>query len=187
MRGFGQVASKQQLRMAFLRWAIVVVPLVLMLGILSGRLANSGYGNGWFAALAKPAFMPPGWAFGLAWTLLYILIGFAFAMIVAARGARRRGLAIGLFVVQLALNLAWSPLFFAAHKVSAALILIVVLIVLVAATTLAFARIRPVAAALMLPYLAWLLFAATLNFAILRMNPDAERLAPGAAHTQISL
>ncbi len=187
MRGFGQVASKQQLRMAFLRWAIVIVPLVLMLGILSGRLANSGYGNRWFDALAKPAFMPPGWAFGVAWTILYILIGFAFAMIVAARGARRRGVAIALFVAQLALNLAWSPLFFAAHRVSAALLLILVLIVLVAATILAFARIRPVAALLMTPYLAWLLFAATLNFAIDRLNPHAEALAPGSARTQISI
>ena len=187
MRGFGQVASKQQLRMAFLRWAIVIVPLVLMLGIISGRLANSSYDNAWFAALAKPAFMPPGWAFGVAWTILYILIGFALAMIVAARGARRRAAAIALFAVQLALNLAWAPLFFAAHQVSAALVLILVLIVLVAATAFFFARIRPTAAALMLPYLAWLCFAATLNFAIDRMNPDAEMLAPGRAHTQISL
>ncbi len=187
MRGFGQVASKQQLRMAFLRWAIFIVPLVLMLGILSGRLSNSGFGNPWFDALVKPGFMPPGWAFGVAWTLLYIMMGFALAMIVAARGARRRGLAITLFVVQLALNLIWSPLFFAAHQVSAALVLMLVLIVVAGATTLAFARIRPGAAALMLPYLAWLLFAASLNFAIDRLNPNADTLAPGRARTQISL
>jgi benzodiazapine receptor len=187
MRGFGQVASKQQLRSAFFRWAIVIVPLILSLGILSGRLANSGFGNAWFAALAKPAFMPPGWAFGLVWTIIYILIGFALSMIVAARGARARGSAITLFVVQLALNLAWSPLFFAAHKVSLALGLILVLIAAAGVTTLAFARIRPMAGALMLPYLAWLLFAATLNFAIDRLNPDAETLAPAGAHTQITL
>ena len=187
MRGFGQVASKQQLRMAFLRWAIVIVPGVLMLGVLSSRLSGSGYGNGWFDALAKPAFMPPGWVFGLGWTLLYILMGFALAMIVAARGARRRGYAITLFAVQLATNLAWAPLFFGAHKVTAALILIGLLIVAVLATILAFVRIRPVAAGLLLPYLAWLLFAATLNFAILRLNPQAEAVAPGSARTQISL
>lgn len=187
MRGFGQVASKQQLRMAFFRWAIVIVPLVLLLGILSGRLANSGYGNAWFAALQKPGFMPPGWAFGLAWTILYAFMGLALAMIVAARGARGRGMAITLFVVQLALNLAWSPLFFAAHQVSAAFLLILVLIVAAMAATLAFARIRPNAAALMLPYLAWLVFAATLNYSIDRLNPDAETLAPGRAHTQIRL
>lgn len=187
MGASGRIASKQQLRGAFLRWAIVIVPAVLMLGILSGRLADSGFGNPWFDALEKPSFMPPGWAFGLAWTILYIMIGFAFALIVAARGARRRGWAITLFLAQLALNLAWSPLFFAAHQVSAALVLILALIVLAAATTLAFARIRPVAGTLMLPYVAWLLFAAALNFAIDRANPDAETLAPGSARTQISL
>lgn len=187
MRGFGKVASKQQLRMEFLRWAIVLVPMVLMLGILSGRLSDSGYGNPWFDALAKPGFVPPGWVFAVAWSLLYIMMGFAFAMIVAARGARRRGVAIMLFLGQLALNLIWSPLFFAAHKVSAALMLILLLIVLVAATTLVFARIRPVAGALMLPYMAWLLFAAALTFAIDRMNPHAETLAPSSTHTQIRL
>lgn len=186
MRGYGQVTTKQHLRGAFIRWAIVLVPAVLMLGILSGRLANSGYGNPWFDALAKPAFMPPGWAFGLVWTLLYIMMGFAIALIVAAQGAKRRGRAIALFVAQLALNLAWSPLFFAAHRVSAALVLILVLIVLAGVTLLAFARIRPVAGTLMLPYLAWLLFAATLNFAIDRANPNAETLAPGSARTQIN-
>jgi benzodiazapine receptor len=187
MRGFGQVASKQQLRMAFFRWAIFIVPLVLLLGSLSGLLGASVDDIGWYAALKKPGFTPSAWIFGLAWTLLYILIGFAFAMIVAARGARGRGVAIVLFVVQLALNLAWAPLFFGGHMVSAALALIGVMILFVAVTTLAFVRIRPWAAALMLPYLAWLTFAAALNFSIDRMNPNAETLAPGRAHTQIHL
>ena len=64
----GQIASQSQLRMGLIRWAIVLVPLVLMLGIGSGWLSNSGYRNPWFVALAKPAFMPPGWAFPVAWT-----------------------------------------------------------------------------------------------------------------------
>jgi tryptophan-rich sensory protein len=37
----------------------------------------------------------------------------------------------------------------------------------------------------MVPYLAWLCFAAALNHDIGRMNPDAERLVPGASSTQI--
>jgi tryptophan-rich sensory protein len=89
----------------------------VFLGFLSGRLANSGYGNRWFDALVKPDFMPPGWAFGVAWTILYILMGLALAMVIHARGARGRGVAIILFLVQLLLNLAWSPLFFRAHQV----------------------------------------------------------------------
>lgn len=183
----GQIASHSQLRMAFIRWALVLVPLVLLLGLASGWVANSGYGNPWFDALRKPAFMPPGWAFGAAWTSLYIMMGFALALIVAARRARGREVAIALFAVQLILNLAWSPLFFAAHQVTAALALIAILIVVVAITAWRFWAIRRVAGLLLVPYLIWLLFAATLNFAILDLNPNAESLAPGRARTQISL
>lgn len=183
----GQIASHSQLRMAFIRWALVLVPLVLLLGLASGWVANSGYGNPWFDALRKPAFMPPGWAFGAAWTSLYIMMGFALALIVAARRARGREVAIALFAVQLILNLAWSPLFFAAHQVTAALALIAILIVVVAITAWRFWAIRRVAGLLLVPYLIWLLFAATLNFAILHLNPNAESLAPGRARTQISL
>lgn len=173
--------------MSFLRVALVTVPLILFLGILSGALAGSGNSNPWFLSLVKPAAMPPGWAFPLAWTLLYILIGFAFAMILRARGASGRGIAIALFVAQFVLNLAWSPTFFAAHRIGAAFAIILMMIVLTIATTLAFARIRARAAFLMLPYLGWLCFAAWLNLSIERLNPSAETLAPGAASTQVQL
>ena len=101
------IASRSQLRMSFLRHALVTVPLVLLLGTISGRIANSGYGNAWFDALNKPDFMPPGWAFGAAWTILYVFLGLVLAMLLHARGARRRGVAIALFLVQLACNYLW--------------------------------------------------------------------------------
>lgn len=180
-----EIASRGQLRLAYLRWALVTVPVIVLLGFLSGKFANSGFGNRWFDALEKPAIMPPGWAFGAAWTVLYILMGLAFAMILHARGARGRGGAIALFLLQLLLNLAWSPLFFRAHQVGSALILILVLLVLVAVTALLFARIRRVAGLLLLPYLAWLVFASFLNYEIGRLNPGAETLVAPALKTQI--
>jgi benzodiazapine receptor len=181
------IASKAQLRMSFLRIALVTVPLVLLLGLLSGRLANSGYGNPWFDRLAKPEVMPPGWAFGVAWTVLYILLGVALAMILHARGSRGRVPAVMLFSVQLLLNYAWSPVFFALHKVSIALVLIGAIFLLSAITAVLFARIRMAAALLMLPYLAWLGFASTLNYQILRLNPDAESLAPDSNGSDITI
>lgn len=179
------IASQGQLRLAYLRWALVTVPAIVFLGFLSGRLSNSGYGNPWFDALDKPALIPPGWVFGVAWTILYILMALAFAMILHARGARGRGAAIGLFLVQLALNLTWAPLFFRAHQVDNALILIAALLLIVAATIRLFWRIRPVAGLLLLPYLAWLGFATYLNFEVRRLNPDAETLVVPALKTQI--
>lgn len=183
----GQIASPSQLRMSFLRWGLVTVPLIVLLGVASGQLSGSGYENLWFAELHKPDFMPPGYLFGMAWTLLYALIGLALAIILGARGARGRGIALSLFVVQMVLNLAWSPLFFAAHQVTAALVLILVLFAVAVVTTVRFGMIRRSAGLLMVPYLGWLIFASVLNYEIMRLNPDAETLVPGAAGTQISL
>jgi len=183
----GQIASTSQLRMAFLRWALVTIPLVELLGISSGQLSGSGFGNPWFDALLKPRFMPPGWAFAVIWPILYALMGLALGIILAARGARGRGVAITLFIIQLILNLAWSPLFFAAHQVTIAFGVVVAMLVAAVATAASFARIRSGAALLLVPYIAWLVFAALLNFEIMQLNPSAETLVPGANGTQIEL
>ena len=181
------IASRSQLRMSFLRYALVTVPAVLLLGTLSGRISNSGYGNPWFDALVKPEAMPPGWMFGVAWTILYVLLGLSLAMILHARGARGRGLALAFFLAQLLLNYSWSPIFFAAHQVRTAMIVIVAMFALAAVTAFLFARIRRAAGVLMLPYLAWLCFAAFLNYQIIQLNPDAETLAPAEGGTDIAL
>lgn len=180
------IASRAQLRMSYLRWALVTVPLILLLGTLSGAASGSASDNPWFASLAKPGFMPPGWAFPVAWTFLYICLGLALAHILHARGARGRPLALSLFAAQLVLNLAWSPLFFAAHKVSLAFWVIVAMWILAAACAYCFFRIRRAAGLLMLPYLAWLILAGALNHQIDRLNPGAELAAPGSG-TDIQL
>ncbi len=183
----GGIASPGQLRVAYLRWALVTVPAIVLLGTLSGLASNAGDGNPWFAALARPAIMPPGWAFPVAWTTLYVMMGLAFAMVLNARGAKGRGAGITAFLVQLSLNLAWSPLFFAFHQVVPAFALIVAIFIAAAATTALFWRIRPVAGLLLLPYLAWLLFASALNWQFHSLNPNAESLVPRGGDTQIAL
>ena len=155
------------------RIALVTAPLLVVLGSASGWLSNSGYGNPWFAALVKPAFMPPGWLFGIAWTILYALMGIALAMILALPPSPRRRNALILFFVQLALNFAWSPIFFAGHDIKLAAAVIFVMAVIAAVAARQFYRLRPLAGLLMTPYLAWLCFAAALNTAIDRLNPGA--------------
>ncbi len=182
-----EIASKGQLRMSFLRWAIVTVPLIVLLGFASGRVVPSGNENTWYAALAKPELTPPGIVFPIAWTTLYILLGLSLAMIADARGARGRGVAILVFALQLALNLAWTPLFFGAHKVVGAAVLIVAMLALSILTAVLFARIRKAAAWLLVPYMVWISFAGMLTWGIHTLNPDAERLAPAASTTQIAL
>jgi translocator protein len=180
-----QLASPSQLRMSFLRWALFVVPAIMFVGFLSGAVSGSSEENGWFAELIKPDAQPPGWVFGVVWSVLYFMIAVAFSMILHARGARSRGLAIGLFLAQFLLNLSWSPIFFGRHQVTTALYLILVILALAIATTMVFGRIRKAAAWLMVPYLVWLSFASILNFQIDRLNPDAEDLYVPAASSQI--
>ena len=180
-----EIASKGQLRASYLRWAMVTVPLILLLGFASGRLAPSGDDNRWFAALAKPGFMPPNAVFPIAWTLLYVLLGLALALVINARGSRLRGPALALFALQMAANLVWPPLFFGLHKVGASVILLALLLVLAATTAWLFRRVRAAAGALMIPYLLWLAFALALIVEVDRLNPGAETLVPGGDTTQI--
>ena len=153
--------------------ALVAVVAIELLGGLSGWLSNSGYGNDWFAAVQKPFFMPPGWTFGVVWPILYALLGVALAMILAEPPSDRRRTALILFFVQLALNFAWSPIFFAGHDITLAKWVIFVMAAIAAAAARQFLKLRKAAGLLMVPYLAWLIFAATLNATIEALNPGA--------------
>jgi tryptophan-rich sensory protein len=155
------------------RTALVAVIAIELLGGLSGWLSNSGYGNPWFDGLLKPGFMPPGWAFGVVWPILYALLGIALAMVLAQPPSARRKTALTLFFIQLALNFAWSPIFFAAHDVRLAKIVIFGMAAIAAAAAGQFMRLRKPAGLLMVPYLGWLVFAATLNATIEVLNPGA--------------
>ena len=181
------IASRGQLRMSFLRYALVTVPAILLLGTISGGLAGAGSGNAWFEALIKPGFMPPAWVFGAAWTILYVALGLALAIILHARGARGRRPALGVFAAQLALNFAWPPIFFAMHRVGLALAVVLAMLLLSVAATLLFARIRTAAAWLMVPYVAWLVFASLLTYQIGQLNPYAEELVPQRGSADIPL
>ena len=181
------LASPAQLRASLLRWSLFTVPLVLALGFLSGRSAGSGPDNPWFAALTKPGLYPPPATFGIVWAVLYVLMGVALAMVLSARGARGRGLAVAAFVVQLALNLAWSPVFFGLHRIALALGIIGALALALAFTIALFWRVRPLAAGLLLPYLAWVCFASLLNWQLLTLNPHADGAAPAGATVRVQL
>lgn len=182
-----RLASPSQLRASLLRWSLFLVPLVLLLGFLSGQVAGSGANNPWFAALAKPGIYPPPAAFGIVWSILYVLMGVALAMVCAAWGARWRPYAIMVFVLQFALNLAWSPVFFAVHDMALALAILIALDVAIVVTIWLFWKVRRAAALLLLPYLAWCLFATALNWQFLQLNPDASDVDANNAVQRIEL
>jgi translocator protein len=124
----------------------------------------------WYAALEKPWWNPPDWIFAPVWTALYTLMAIA-AWLVWQRGgfAAQRG-PLGLFLVQLALNAAWTPLFFGLRNPGLAFAGIVLLWVAIGATIRAFRPINRTAALLLVPYMVWVSFAAALNFTLWRLN-----------------
>lgn len=139
-------------------------------GLLGGRWTAPEI-RGWYRGLRKPSFNPPTWVFGPVWTTLYLLMAIAAWRIAESAPSTLRAVALILFAAQLALNLAWSWIFFRRHAIRAAFAELVVMWLAIGATTLAFAQISTPAAWLMAPYWAWVTFASLLNGAIARLNP----------------
>lgn len=125
----------------------------------------------WYPALRKPSWNPPNAVFGPVWTLLYLAM--AIAVWLVWRSGTDVTVAVWLFALQLALNVAWSVVFFGQRNPRGALVIIVGLWLAIAATLVAFVSIDPLAGALFIPYLAWVTFASVLNGAIARLNPSS--------------
>lgn len=141
--------------------------LTLAVGAL-GSVATTPEIPVWYAGLAKPSFNPPDWIFAPVWTALYILMAIAAWRVWRVAGLK--SLELKLFGVQLALNLAWSWVFFYLHQVQAALYEMGALWLLIAMTLAVFWRRDRIAGLLFLPYLAWVSFAFALNLSIWRLN-----------------
>lgn len=164
------LASKEQLRASFMRWALFLVPLTVLLGFAAGKLGSPD--TLWFQSLTKPALFPPPATFGIVWAILYVMIGFSAALVASSWGAAGRGLAITLFALHFIGNLAWSYVFFGMQNIEAGLYVIGYVVVSLLIVMIAFWRVRRLATALLIPYLAWACFASLLNYQFMVLNPD---------------
>jgi benzodiazapine receptor len=124
----------------------------------------------WYAALNKPSFTPPNDVFPIAWNILYALMAISLWRLWQAPSGEMRSRAITIFLMQLAVNLAWSWIFFGAESIRGGLSTILALDVLVAMTILAAWKVDRFAASLLLPYLLWIGYATALNAEIARLN-----------------
>lgn len=147
---------------------LAFVALTLVTGFVAGQVTAPNIAS-WYNGLAKPSFNPPAWVFAPVWTTLYILMAVAAWMV--WRRAGLRNLALRLWAAQLALNFAWSFIFFGAHAPSAAFFELALLWVVLLATMVASARVDRRAGWLLVPYWAWVSFAGVLNFWVWRLNP----------------
>lgn len=124
----------------------------------------------WYASLNKPAWNPPGWVFGPVWTALYAMMAVAAWLVWKRGGFAARPVPLTLFLGQLALNAAWTPLFFGLQRPDLAFAVVLTLWVAIVATLAAFRPVSRPAAWLLAPYLAWVSFASVLNGVLWRMN-----------------
>jgi len=126
---------------------------------------------GWYAGLAKPPFNPPNWIFGPVWITLYALMGIA-AFLIFEKGIGKKEVrkALAVFAAQLVLNSLWSIVFFGAHQILGAAVLILLLWAMILATIRLFRRISGTAAGLLIPYLLWVSFATVLNISLYGLN-----------------
>ena len=124
----------------------------------------------WYNSLNKPFFNPPSWIFGPVWTILYILIAISGIIIFNKRKKKKIHSAMRFYFGQLILNVIWSPVFFGAHQLFLALIIIIFMWILIYKTIKAFGKIEKNAAYLLYPYLAWVSFAGILNLSVWLLN-----------------
>jgi len=122
----------------------------------------------WYSTLKKPSWTPPTWLFGPVWTALYLMMAVAGWLVWRQAGWSR---ALAMFAIQLALNAAWSWLFFGLRRPGIAFAEIALLWSAILGTLVLFWRTSPPATGLLLPYLLWVSYAAVLNLAIWRLNP----------------
>lgn len=135
-----------------------------------GSLATIPNIPSWYAALEKPALNPPNWVFGPVWSLLYLLMGIALALVILEAGKRSKEKAYSWFGAQLVLNALWSLVFFGLHAPWLGVVVIVALIASIILVVSEFQQFNKYAAWLLVPYLAWVCFAAYLTVGIALLN-----------------
>lgn len=136
----------------------------------TGSLFTPATDPAWYAGIRKPSFNPPNWVFAPVWTTLYVLIAVSAWLVWRRAGWTGGRVALSWWIAQLVLNAAWTPVFFGAHQIGLALLIIIALLLAIVGTILAFRRHHGLAAAMLLPYAAWVSFATLLNASIWRLN-----------------
>jgi len=150
---------------------ILIFVLVCELAGVIGSVFTTPSIPGWYAGLVKPSFNPPNWIFAPVWTILYAMMGLA-AYFVYEKGPGRKDVrkALAVFAGQLVLNALWSIIFFGAHEILGAAVLILILWAMILASIWLFSRISKAAAYLLVPYILWVSFATVLNISLYVLN-----------------
>eukprot|EP00250_Pteridium_aquilinum_P028122 c36622_g1_i1 orf=493-1065(+) len=155
---------------------LLAVSIPLILGIVDAIFNNPN--QDFYKELKKPKWNPPGWLFGLAWSILYPTMGLASWLVWSEGGhhekqkkfEKQKEQALQLYILQLFLNLLWPYFFFGLHNIKLALIDIIALDLVLILCIMSFDKVNHLASNLLKPYFAWVSFATLLTYSILTMN-----------------
>ncbi|EFJ15508.1 hypothetical protein SELMODRAFT_180321 [Selaginella moellendorffii] len=157
-------------------WGAILGLIVAIAIPVAGGFAGAKFGAGgdspWYRQLNKPPWTPPSWVFPVMWTTLYILMGIASWLVWKDGGFKRHALPLAIYIVQLILNFAWTPIFFGYHRFDFAFAEIVLLWLAILATIILFWPVSHAAAYLLIPYILWVTLAASINLYVLIYNPS---------------
>ena len=149
---------------------IISLAVTLFIGIVASLFTRPQI-NGWYSLLNKPVFTPPSWVFAPVWTCVYILIAVsAYLVWIRRDGSTDYLTARMVYIIQLALNFAWSIIFFGLHSLVGGLLVIILLWMMILLNIRWFGKLSKVASWLLMPYFLWVSYAAILNYSIFTLN-----------------
>lgn len=150
-----------------MKYLYLVLAIVLCMGIgfTSGQLTDTD--SSWFLELDKPIFYPPGYLFGLVWSILYFMMGVSLYLVFEKT---KEKLPYILFGIQLVLNFFWTLIFFQLQNIPLAIIEILALWGVLLWTILNFRKYSKWASNLLIPYIVWVSFATILTISIFLLN-----------------
>ena len=138
-------------------------------GVLAALLTKDGM-ELYKTQTVKPPLSPPSIVFPIVWGVLYALMGIGMARVVLSARSEERTDAIQVYLIQLAVNFAWSIFFFRLQSYGGALIVLALLLALIVWMILRFRRVEKPAALIQIPYVLWVAFAAYLNTGVWLLN-----------------
>ncbi len=154
---------------------VIAILIPLLVGGLSAFLTKDAMMV--FDTIKKPALSPPGIAFPIAWSILYVLMGIASYLIYNLDIKKLNGTQVVLrkntliiYAIQLVFNFFWSIIFFKFSMYKFAFVWLVILWMLVFIFIKNAFKLNKVSAYLMVPYLLWMTFAGYLNIMIAVLN-----------------
>ena len=161
----------------FMITSALSVIIFVSLGLFNARTSNNELGFTWYAMLEKAPLTPPNFVFGIAWTILYVLMGVSFSFLLCAKPYKENiiarkyfNLALIFFIVQFIVNLIWSYMFWTFRNPFLALINIIILDILVPITIVLVCKVSKKSAIFLIPYMLWISFATYLNLYMVLYN-----------------